>query len=118
MTVASPRRSSLVRTGFFAMVLAGVLVLSYRWLGHVQATNGPVAERGGTVLAGTTYAQREKIAPGISLEKLSALLGKPTYHWETKGQTDFRRWVYVYRDGKLTVAIRDGYVSEIRTDFN
>jgi hypothetical protein len=100
------------------MALAGVLLISSRWIGRAHSTNGPVAERGGAVLDGKTYVQREKIAPGITMERLSALLGKPTYHWDTKGESDFRKWVYVYRDGKLTIAIRDGYVSEIRTEFN
>lgn len=49
--------------------------------------------------------------------QLAAALGDPIEQSETRGDTVYARWNYLYADGYLSVRLRDRRVAEIDTTF-
>jgi hypothetical protein len=110
----SRRRIAVV---VFAAAAAAALLAGGIWVRRMGSSNVSLIGKGGHARAGTTYAGREKIRRGMTQAELSAALGPPSFHFESKGESSLSSWTYEYADGKIVVALRDGYVEDVRADF-
>jgi len=76
-----------------------------------------LAQASSGVIAGTTYEHREKIKQGMKSEEVAAAIGKPSEKLESRGQIVSGHWTYLFKDGKITMHLRDGIVTDIETTF-
>jgi hypothetical protein len=73
------------------------------------------ASRG--IVPGKTYDNREKIRAGMKESELSAACGEPSEKLESRGDVVSGHWTYLYKDGKLTIHLRDHRVTDVETTF-
>jgi hypothetical protein len=73
------------------------------------------ASRG--IVPGRTYDNREKIRAGMKESELSAACGEPSEKLESRGDVVSGHWTYLYKDGKLTIHLRDHRVTDVETTF-
>jgi hypothetical protein len=83
----------------------------------VVPARSDLAQTSRGVLPGTTYEHREKIKQGMKSEEVSAAIGKPSEKLESRGQIVSGHWTYLFKDGKITMHLRDGVVTDIETTF-
>jgi hypothetical protein len=114
---AAPSRRLIL--GLAAVVLfVGMAVWVPRlWEKRLFRQAEEIAGVGSKQLPGSVSEARRKIDSGMSLEKVSAAVGRPSFAVRTDGASSHDIWTYYYGDGTMTVNFTDGIVARISIAF-
>jgi hypothetical protein len=115
--------SERLRPALFLVIGAAIVIaiaafwLPRWWENREYRDAEKIAGVGSAVLPGKVTDARKRVDPGLSAEKTTAALGKPSFAVRTEGASTHEIWKYYFADGTLTVNMTDGYVARISTDF-
>jgi hypothetical protein len=115
--------SERVRPALFLVIGAAIVIaiaafwLPRWWENREYRDAEKIAGVGSAVLSGKVADARKRVDAGLSAEKTTAALGKPSFTVRTEGASSHEIWKYYFADGTLTVNLTDGYVARISTDF-
>ena len=100
------------------VVIAAGIYFFARPRPEVALSSNPAVNRNSQhVLPGRTAERRGRIDPGMLQSQVEAALGEPSEKSETRGDTVYARWNYLYADGYLSLRLRGGRVEQIDTTF-
>ena len=105
------------------VVLVPILVGAALWLPdwwekrELHAAQA-LAGVGSQILPGSITDARKKIDPGMTAEKITAAIGKPSFLAGTAGEESKHEiWAYYYSDGTMKVNLTDGIAVRISTEY-
>ena len=99
------------------LVAAGALWFPRWWENREYRRAEAIAGVGSSILPGKLVEARRRIDPGISGDRVTAAIGRPSFAVRTEGASTHEIWTYYFADGTLTVNLTDGYVVRASTDF-
>ena len=106
------------------VVLLGALLLAAgafwfpRWWENREYRRAEaIAGVGSRILPGKLVDARRRIDPGISGNRVTQAIGRPSFAVKTEGASTHEIWTYYFADGTLTVNLTDGYVARASTEF-
>lgn len=99
------------------LVAAGALWFPRWWENREYRRAEAIAGVGSPILPGKLVEARRRIDPGISGDRVTAAIGRPSFAVKTEGASTHEIWIYYFADGTLTVNLTDGYVARASTDF-
>jgi hypothetical protein len=112
------RRRLLAAVVIVPALLAAALWLPRWWEGRELSEARKIAGVGSQLTTGSMTDARKKIDPGLTSDKIAAIIGKPGFAVGTNGrETRHEIWTYYFSDGTMTVNLTDGTAVRISTVY-
>jgi hypothetical protein len=114
---STPGRGLVTAAILIAVGAAAAVWLPKWWENRLYRQAEHLTGVGSPVLAGSVSDARKKIDNGLSLEKTSAAIGRPSFAMHTDGSSSHDIWIYYYADGTMTINLTDGVIQRIALEF-
>ena len=114
---STPGRGMLTVAILIAIGAAAAVWLPKWWESREYRQAERLTGVGSALLPGSVTDARKKVDNGLTSEKTTAAIGRPSFSMHTDGSSTHDIWIYYYADGTMTVNLTDGVIQRIGLEF-